>query len=152
MKKNRYSVGLGMAGPEHTHQDLCLYFIINYLHKFRKNNIFQATIMCDNPERIPDISIWAKVKRGKKTEPSCPLLSVEFTHSRQNDKYSDESILETFQYLPTLQEVFIYNYALDKWIRYSREDKKIVCEDGKDYSRVLKCYLHTLATLPKGYS
>ena len=148
MKKITYSIGLGMAGPEHTHQDLCGNFYYNYLLRFKRKNIFIATIICDFPERIPDISIWAKVKRGKKTEPSCPLLSVEFTHTRQNDKYSDESILETFQHLPTLQESFIYNYSLDRWTRYSREDKKIVCEEGKDYSRVLKCYLHTLVTLP----
>ena len=152
MKKSRYSVGLGMAGPEYTHQDLCGNFYHNYLLRFKMNNIFQGAIICDNPERIPDISIWGKVKRGKKTEPSCPLLSVEFTHTRQNDKYSDESILETFQYLPTLQEAFIYNYALDKWTRYSRVKERIILEEGKDYSRVLKCYLHTLATFPKGYT
>ncbi len=45
-----------------------------------------------------------------------------------------------------MTEGFIYDYEKDKWWRFRREKNgDIRMEEGKDYSRVLGLYLHTLA-------
>ena len=138
--------GLGMSAPTVTHQRVLGKMHINYLKKFgNDDNCLLGVAVMDAPERIPDISIWENVYEvDGETFADNPLLTIEITHTTRNDKYSAKSIRETFAYLPTLREAFIYNYATNKWTRYRRTDKGVEKEDDKDHSQVLGIYLHTL--------
>ncbi|MCQ2210378.1 MAG: hypothetical protein MJZ34_08810 [Paludibacteraceae bacterium] len=135
--------GLGMPAPTQTHQKIVARIYKNYLKKFKKENMMMGVAVIEEPERIPDISIW-KNMGGIKDDATNPLLTIEITHNSRNDLYSMTSIRETFDYLPTLCEAFVYNYTTDTWTRFRREKDEIVKEADQDYSQILRCYLHTL--------
>ena len=73
-----------------------------------------------------------------------PLLTIEITHTTRNDRYSERTIYTAFKHFSSIEESFIYNFSTDTWTRYRRTPKGVEMEDGKDYSSVLKCYLHTM--------
>ncbi len=103
----------------------------------------------DGREIEPDISYWGirkphRDKKGSKLDDL--LLVIEIVHTQDNWNYSHDRILDAFNFKETLIEGFIYNYEKDKWWRFRREKNgDIGMEEGKDYSRVLGLYLHTLA-------
>ena len=142
MKKEQVTQGLGMASPTHTHQKLIGQIHKRYAEKFSNDQMLLGVAVVEEPERVPDISVWKHI--GKGDDDSDPLMTIEITHTMQNDRYSEKSIIETFLYVPTLEEAFIYNYTSEVWIRYRREKTGIVKENGKDYSRVMRLFLHTL--------
>jgi len=73
------------------------------------------------------------------------VLTIEITHTRRNDRYSNRTICMAFDCFPSIAESFIYNYAENIWYRYYREnDGKIYVEDDQDYSQVLGIHLGTL--------
>ena len=143
MVKN--SVGLGMPANHNEHQFVGHMILINYVLKFGIKNMCYEVKVVDYPERVPDLSVWAKPIRQKSIiKPEELILTIEITRTKQNDKYSTESILDVFDRVPTLNESFMYNYKRNIWTRFSRESDGIQIEEGKDYSRVLRCYMHTL--------
>ena len=143
MVKN--SVGLGMSANSDEHQEIALSILTNYLLKFKRRNVSYEVKVVDNPERIPDLSFWnIDIKYKCKRKQNNLILTIEITHTAQNDGYSTESILDVFDRVPTLNESFMYNYKRNVWTRFSRESDGIQIEEGKDYSRVLRCYMHTL--------
>ena len=127
------------------HQYLVTRIIFNYYVKFSVSNIFTNMTVKKNPERFPDISIWNKYKGVYKYEPEEPILTIELIRSNQNYRYSRNSIIETLQTIPSLNEAFIYNFILDSWTRFSIDTNgEIIEEKDKDYSRTLGIYMHTL--------
>jgi hypothetical protein len=138
-----YIEGLGMA-PNNTsdHQIIQTNILQNYLVKFGRRDILTETRLSDEVKITPDISIWEKVKLGE--VPVNPLLTIEITHNIRNDRYSEKNVYASFKCFPSLQEAFVYNYDSDVWMRYRRTDKGVEKESGKDFSRLLGCYLHTL--------
>ncbi|MCQ2210447.1 MAG: hypothetical protein MJZ34_09155 [Paludibacteraceae bacterium] len=77
-------------------------------------------------------------------DPENPLVTIEITHTRKNDRYSEGVIRSSFVRYPSIQESFVYNFETDVWIRFSRTEDGVIKEADKDYSRVLECYMHTL--------
>ena len=50
-----------------------------------------------------------------------------------------------FDLFPSIMESFIYNYADNTWHRYFRgTDGEVHLEENEDYSKALRCHLHTL--------
>ena len=147
MITNEEYSGLGMPAPTQTHQRIIQAIRDNFVKRYPRYaaNMLVTVAVIDNPERVPDLSLWRYVdKNDLFADASEPILTIEITHNDINDKYSEESILETFKYIPTLQESFIFNYADNRWKRFSRQgDNHIVIEE-KDYSRTLQCFMHSL--------
>ena len=138
-----YIEGLGMAvNNTNDHQIIQTNILQNYLVRFGRRDILTETRLSDNIRITPDITIWEKVKLGE--SPKNPLLTIEITHNTRNDRYSEKNVYAVFKYFPSVQESFIYNYDKDQWTRYRRTPKGVEKEDGKDYSSLLRCYLHTL--------
>ena len=138
-------VGLGMPPNELEHQKKSLSIIRNFYKKFDGAYMIHEVSVVDNPTRVPDLSVWADGKhKDFNKDTKNLLLTIEITHTLQNDGYSTESILDVFDRVPTLNESFMYNYKRNIWTRFSRESDGIQIEEGKDYSRVLRCYMHTL--------
>ena len=147
MTKEEYLEGLGMPAPSFTHQRLIDRMKINFSNRFAKaaHHLLVGVDISDSPEIFPDLSLWQIVdKFDLIAPPRNPLLSIEITHTRQNDKYSENSIRKSFACVPTLQEAFLYNYTDNVWCRYKLSKSGIVKEQGQDYSSLLKIYLHTL--------
>ena len=143
MVKN--SVVLGMPANDGYHQVVGRNIMLNYCRRFTKPYIYYEVAIVSERERIPDLSFWSKkIEYGKKVDIKNLVLTIEITHTPQNDSYSTESILDVFDRVPTLTESFMYNYKRNIWTRFSRESDGIQIEEGKDYSRVLRCYMHTL--------
>lgn len=144
-KEKNIRKGLGMPGPTQRHQYIIGRIYKNYLRNFprRQSNFLMGVDVLESPERIPDISIW---RNGfdEEHDASEPILTIEITHTMQNDRYSEESIRETFRYLPTLMEAFIYNYAIGTWVRYRRREGDPIAELDEDFSQVLRCHMNTL--------
>lgn len=136
--------GLGMApGNVTMHQMIQMRFTKNYLKRFG-NNILTETKLSSKIRITPDISIWGKIDFNRGIARN-PILTIEITHTRQNDRYSDSTIRMAFDLFPSIMESFIYNYADDTWCRYFRgTDGEVHLEENKDYSKVLRCHLHTL--------
>lgn len=136
--------GLGMApGNVTMHQMIQMRFTKNYLKRFG-NNILTETKLSSKIRITPDISIWEKIDFNRGIA-RIPILTIEITHTRQNDRYSDSTIRMAFDLFPSIMESFIYNYADDTWCRYFRgTDGEVHLEENKDYSQVLRCHLHTL--------
>ena len=136
--------GLGMApGNVMTHQKIQMRFVRNYLKRFG-DDILTETRLSSNIRITPDISIWQKLRYNNRLV-ECPILTIEITHTRQNDRYSDSTIRMAFDLFPSIMESFIYNYADNTWHRYFRgTDGEVHLEENKDYSQVLRCHLHTL--------
>ena len=143
MVKN--SVGLGMPANDAMHQKIGATIFRNFNKKFSRAYMFYEVCVVDNPERVPDLSVWKNANKPNFNKiKGNLLLTIEIIHSSQNDSYSTESILDVFDRVPTLNESFMYNYKRNVWTRFSRESDGIQIEEGKDYSRVLRCYMHTL--------
>ena len=136
--------GLGMApGNVTMHQMIQMRFTKNYLKRFG-NNILTETKLSSKIRITPDISIWEKIDFNRGIARN-PILTIEITHTRQNDRYSDSTIRMAFDLFPSIMESFIYNYADNTWHRYFRgTDGEAHLEENKDYSQVLRCHLHTL--------
>ena len=95
--------------------------------------------------RIPDVSVWEKfIEDDEQSCYSNLLTTIEITYTPFNERMAHASIAAIFEMSSSVRESFIYNYITQQWTRYSRTDKGIEKEDGKDYSSVLKSYLHTL--------
>lgn len=141
-----YCDGLGMASNNtYTHQVIQTDIVQNYLVKFGRRDILTETKLSDEIMITPDISIWERIERkGKELTPINVLLTIEITHNIRNDRYSERNVYASFKCFPSLQESFIYNYDKDVWVRYRRTNKGVEKETGKDFSRLLGCYLHTL--------
>lgn len=141
-----YIEGLGMASNNtSTHQVIQTDIVQNYLVKFGRRDILTETKLSDEIKITPDISIWERIERkGKELTPINVLLTIEITHNIRNDRYSERNVYASFKCFPSLQESFIYNYDKDVWVRYRRANKGVEKETGKDFSRLLGCYLHTL--------
>lgn len=141
-----YIEGLGMASNNtYTHQVIQTDIVQNYLVKFGRRDILTETKLSDEIMITPDISIWERIERNKKElTPIKPLLTIEITHNIRNDRYSERNVYASFKCFPSLQESFVYNYEKDIWVRYRRANEGVEKETGKDYSRLLGCYLHTL--------
>lgn len=141
-----YIEGLGMASNNtYTHQVIQTDIVQNYLVKFGRRDILTETKLSDEIMITPDISIWERIERkGKELTPVNVLLTIEITHNIRNDRYSERNVYASFKCFPSLQESFIYNYDKDVWVRYRRANKGVEKEAGKDFSRLLGCYLHTL--------
>ena len=141
-----YIEGLGMApNNTNTHQVIQTDILQNYLLKFGRRDILTETRLSDEVKITPDISVWEKIDRkGRTATPENPLLTIEITHNIRNDRYSEKNVYASFKYFPSLQEAFVYNYDSDVWMRYRRTNRGVEKESGKDFSRVLGCYLHTL--------
>ena len=141
-----YCDGLGMASNNtYTHQVIQTDIVQNYLVKFGRRDILTETKLSDEIKITPDISIWERIERNKKElTPIKPLLTIEITHNIRNDRYSERNVYASFKCFPSLQESFVYNYEKDIWVRYRRANEGVEKETGKDYSRLLGCYLHTL--------
>lgn len=137
--------GLGMAANNHfKHQKIQSIIYENYLRKFVDNNILTETKLSDDlPIICPDISIWENAHKYDDIAPENPLVTIEVTHTKKNEQNSEDVIKNSFAHYPSILESFIYNFESDMWRRYSRTEDGILKEIGKDYSRVLKCYLHT---------
>ncbi len=125
----------------------------NYQRKtsFREALKLQHMQGVDGPDdRViePDISYWGvrkPRKEGEGVELDNLLLVIEIVHSKNNWDYSYQRVLDAFNFKETMQEGFIYNYENGKWWRLRRaNDGSIRMEEDKDYSSVLKLYLHTL--------
>lgn len=145
--------GLGMASPSHDHRDLQRKITGNFQKKTSwkeslKLQYEQAVDGPDDREIEPDISYWGtrKPRRGKKgVKLDDLLLVIEIVHSKNNWDYSYLRILDAFNFKETMQEGFIYNYENGKWWRFRKANNgSIRMEEGKDYSSVLRLYLHTL--------
>ncbi|MBQ3680606.1 MAG: hypothetical protein IJJ78_02850 [Paludibacteraceae bacterium] len=136
--------GLGMApGNVTMHQMIQMRFTKNYLKRFG-NNILTETKLSSKIRITPDISIWEKIDFNRGIARN-PILTIEITHTRQNDRYSDSTIRMAFDLFPSIMESFIYNYADNTWHRYFRgTDGEAHLKENKDYSKALRCYLHTL--------
>ena len=146
MRQNEEYNGLGMPAPTKAHQRIIQTIRDNFVKRYPRYaaNMLVTVSVIDEPERVPDLSLWRYVdKNDLFADPQEPILTIEITHNDINDKYSEESILETFKYIPTLQESFIFNYADNRWTRFSKKGIEIVIEE-KDYSRVLQCFMHSL--------
>ena len=142
-KKKITSNGLGMPGPTCLHQYVVGCIFKNYLMKYDGNHILMGVSVNKKPEIIPDLSVWEEpVGQGK--DPKNPLLIIEVTRTSRNDKYSDGSIRRAFEWVPSLQEAFIYNFTEEKWIRYRVEKEEVIKEENKDFSKILSCHLSTL--------
>ena len=143
MAKKNTTQGLGMANVIANHQYFVTRIFGNYIKKFGFN-IAPAITVKKHPERVPDIVIFDEFTYdGEDTNK--PILTIEITRTAQNDKYSRESIIETMQFVPSLNESFIYNFAKDTWTRFTyTTDGNIIEEKDKDYSRTLGIYMHTL--------
>ena len=139
------SDGLGMAQTNHfTHQKLQSIFTHNYILRTGDINILTETKLSDDRPRIaPDICIWENAHMYDDIDPENPLLTIEITHSKSNDRYSEKVILDAFRRYPSILESFIYNFDEQKWIRYTPTENGILKEEGKNYSKLLKCYLKT---------
>ena len=146
MTKEEYLEGLGMPAPTLTHQKVVSRINNNFIKRFPEltNNFYPGMGISVSPELIPDLCLWQSGGRRIDDDPQNPLLTIEITHTRQNDKYSENSIRKSFACIPTLQEAFLYNYADNVWCRYKMSKSGIVKEQGQDYSSLLKIYLHTL--------
>ena len=147
MTKEEYLEGLGMPAPSFTHQRIINRININFVRRFpRSAHLMLLGVDVNSaPELFPDISFWQFVdKDDLNVPPQNPMLSIEITHTRQNGKYSENSILKAFASVPSLQEAFLYNYTDDVWYRYKRSNSNVVKVKGQDYSSILKIYLHTL--------
>ena len=145
MAKKNTTQGLGMANASKKHQCVISDILFNYRQKFNIPNIHTNIAIKKHPERVPDISIWNKYKGVYRYEPEEPILTIELIRSNQNYQYSRNSIIETLQTIPSLNEAFIYNFILDSWTRFSIDTNgNIIEEKDKDYSRTLGIYLHTL--------
>ncbi|MCQ2217861.1 MAG: hypothetical protein MJZ33_05180 [Paludibacteraceae bacterium] len=140
------NTGLGMAYNNHfTHQKIQSIICKNYLRKYDDENILIETKLSDDRPRIcPDISIWGDAHMYEDIDPENPLLTIEITHTRKNDRYSEGVIRSSFVRYPSIQEAFVYNFETNVWTRFSRADDGVIKEEGKDQSRVLECFLHTL--------
>lgn len=136
--------GLGMApGNVTMHQMIQMRFTKNYLKRFG-NKILTETKLSSKIRITPDISIWEKIDFNRGIARN-PILTIEITHTRQNDRYSDSTIRIAFDLFPSIMESFIYNYADNTWHRYFRgTDGEAHLEENKDYSKALRCHLHTL--------
>ena len=108
--------GLGMApGNVTMHQMIQMRFTKNYLKRFG-NNILTETKLSSKIRITPDISIWEKIDFNRGIARN-PILTIEITHTRQNDRYSDSTIRMAFDLFPSIMESFIYNYADNTWHR-----------------------------------
>jgi len=139
--------GLGMVAPTRIHQRIIGRIHENIAASFPelKGNIIDGVAIMSDPEKVPDISLWRIVDdTDLLSEPQDPYMSIEITHTYSNDCYSNKSIRKTFECVPTLMESFIYNYEKDEWRRYSRSENGVEFEKGKDFSRTLGIYMHTL--------
>lgn len=136
--------GLGMAPANvQTHQMIQMRFTQNYLKRFGKN-ILTETRLSERIWITPDISIWRDFDYHKMIAKN-PILSIEITHTRRNDRYSGKTILMSFDIIPSLLESFIYNFTDNTWLRYFRDTNgEIYKQENQDYSQVLRCHLHTL--------
>ena len=138
-------VGLGMPPNDPEHQLIGYKISNNFCRKFRQCYLVYEVSVTDFPERVPDLSLWRNIdNKNFNKQKNNLLLTIEMTHTPQNDSYSTESILDVFDRVPTLNESFMYNYKRNIWTRFSRESDGIRIEESKDYSRVLRCYMHTL--------
>ncbi|MCR4620200.1 MAG: hypothetical protein K5633_05880 [Paludibacteraceae bacterium] len=138
--------GLGMAPANvMTHQKIQMRFVRNFLKRFGFNvEILTETRLSDRVWITPDISIWQNFQIKNKVVER-PVLSIEITHTRCNDRYSDKTIMMSFDIIPSLLESFIYNFTDNTWLRYFRDtDGEIYKQENQDYSQVLRCHLHTL--------
>lgn len=134
--------GISGLGNTYHHQIIQTRILDNYLRRFDKK-ILTETHISNTIHITPDISIWSEYNYNKGIVKN-PILTIEITHTIQNDRYSKRVILKSFEITPSLQEAFIYNYKEGQWTRYSRRDELIEEHDKEDYSQVLKCHLHTL--------
>ncbi len=138
------TTAIGMAyGNVMKHQMIQMNFAINFSKRF-EGEILTETSLSDEIRITPDISIWRyyDFERGEAED---PILTIEITHTRRNDRYSDKTLRATLDFFPTIVESFIYNYADDTWYRYFRgDDGEVYVQDDCDFSTVLRCPLHTL--------
>lgn len=137
----------------HTHNYIIRNVIVNYLRKTNWEKPYRLQFKqhvknADGKVIEPDISYWGIVKLyqgGKRIKIDNLLLVVEITDSSDDWRVSYERVLAAFNFKETMQEGFIYNYENGKWWRLRRaNDGSIRMEEDKDYSSVLKLYLHTL--------
>ncbi len=145
--------GLGMASPSRAHRYIQRKIIGNYQRKNSwgeslKLQYEQAVDGPDGREIEPDISYWESMKPTHDediVELDDLLLVIEIVHSKNNWEYSYQRVLDAFNFKETMQEGFIYNYKNGKWWRLRKDgDGDIYMEEDKDYSSVLRLYLHTL--------
>ena len=145
--------GLGMASPSRDHRHIEANIILNYFQRTSREEAkrlqFEQAVEGPGGREIePDISYWRtfKPRRGKKGVKLVDLLLViEIVHTKNNWEYSYQRVLDAFNFKETMQEGFIYNYENDKWWRFRKANNgSIRMEEGKDYSSVLRLYLHTL--------
>ena len=146
MTKEEYLEGLGMPAPTRTHQRIINRINNNFVKRFPSlsEHIYPGMGISEEPEIIPDICLWEFCSKDIEDDPQNPLLEIEVTHTKQNDRYSENSIRNAFRYVASLKEAFMYNYTDKVWYRYKMINNQVVKEENQDYSSVLRIYLHTL--------
>ena len=71
-------------------------------------------------------------------------LVVEVARSPRNVGYAAKAIMKAFNFEPTMEEGFIFNYQKNEWIRYSRLENGEIVAEKADWSRVLNRFLDPL--------
>lgn len=134
---------IGMAtGNVLKHQIIQSNILVNCRKYF--DNVLSESRLSDEILITPDISVWRMIDFNKGVAED-PMLTIEITHTRRNDRYSNRTICMAFDCFPSIVESFIYNYVENVWYRYYRDiDGKIYVEDDQDYSQVLEIHLGTL--------
>lgn len=121
-----------------------------YLFTFEPANILYRVAVMKNPERIPHLSVWGNAYLDKKNfnkEPDELWLTIIVTHSKQTDRYAENSINDMLSHINTLQESFVYNHVTDIWTKYSRDNNgNIKKEIGNENSIVLNSCMRELTT------
>lgn len=88
-----------------------------------------------------DLSIWNGAIEP--THPKSDLklvdckVGIELEAKQSNRYYDLQKIKKAFSYSETLQEIFLYNYTKNNWIRFSRKDGVITRQNDCHLSESL---------------
>lgn len=151
MTNNAMRRGLGMANNTTEHNAffrMVLEGITSRLpKKYAKNVQIEVSVKDPNGSGHvePDVSLWRRSRwSAGKLELEDLLLVVEVARSPRNVGYAAKAIMKAFNFEPTMEEGFIFNYQKNEWIRYSRLENGEIVAEKADWSRVLNRFLDPL--------
>ena len=140
--------GLGFPAPTDHHRMIQTWLSHNIDKKLRRNYIvgMEYAVRKGKKECIPDVSVWEAIVKDKKGEVHFqnPLLTIEITHTADNDATARESIYDVFSMSNSVAESFIYNYETETWTRFKRDASGKIEEKQTDYSALFGIYLGKL--------
>ncbi len=143
--------GLGMPLPSVGHQDIVLWLYRRLLKKLPKkyrpnlcNSDRTADFIKGKGEIVPDICLFTNVRFDDGWQHEGLLFEVEVVNCK-GQKSSAENIERLFGRTESLQEAFLFNYEMDEWIRYTRQDDGRFKVEHSDFSRTFRTHLSRLA-------